>query len=470
MKRAPGSIRRRGATWSLRYVVDGAQIEESAGTGDERAARALLAQRRREIRDGTWTRAEQRTGNTVRAYLEPWIERRDADGVCGIDDERRHVADFIAAHGNKSLDEVRRLDVKSWVATVAAREKRGGGLRAPRTINNCYSTIATAFHDAVRDGLLLATPCTLTTRRGELPKKRDANPKWRTEAVYSREEAEQLVSDDRIPLDRRILYLLQLATGARSSEANAITWAMYDAAALPLGRITIAVQTDGASASRETKTLTVREVPAVPLLASQLADWKRVGFPMTFGWHPRLSDPIVPARASKFDAVRFRGKHTWDTLIDDMERIGMRRVPSPRHAMRATFLTMLELDGAAMGIASRATHAARGDVVSGYLRPQWADVCREVGKLRLEIRRSAKVLTLPLRKAVGDAAIPSASAGAIDSESRDGEGGSSLRVVGKSMGNEGSGAGKPPRSNNNPSGRDRDRTCDPLRVKQLLCR
>jgi len=449
VKRDVGTLRKRGDVYFLRYHIDGRRYEESAGTGDEREAKRVLAQRRREIREGTWTPPTKRVGAellSVAGYLTAWIEGRRAMGVRDLSGERRHVASFVEALGKKPLGEVIRSDVKEWIASVAAKPKKTGAPRAPRTVICFYSTIATAFHDAVRDEKISRTPCTLTTRRGELPTKRDASPKWRSEAVYTRAEAEQLFSDERIPIDRRALYALQLLTGARSGEANGLTWGMYDTTTEPLGRITIAVQADGASAQRETKTLAVKEVPCHSVLASVLSTWRLEGFPLVFGWHARPSDPIVPARSSKRDAVHFRGKHTWDTLINDMERIGMRRVPSARHAMRATFLSLLEVDGAAMGIASRATHSAQGDVLRGYLRPQWTDVCREIAKLRIELRSGAKVIALPARRAASGTQNRGSDRGSEGTEQANGS--ESLAIVG---------------------GRDRDRTCDPLRVKQLLC-
>lgn len=63
----------------------------------------------------------------------------------------------------------------------------------------------------------------------------------------------------------------------------------------------------------------------------------------------------------------------------------VRRVPSARHAQRATFLTLLEADGANMAIARRATHRAPTDVVGGYIRSTWAQVCDEISKLALAL-------------------------------------------------------------------------------------
>ncbi len=36
--------------------------------------------------------------------------------------------------------------------------------------------------------------------------------------------------------------------------------------------------------------------------------------------------------------------------------------------------------------------------MGGYVRVQWADVCREISKLRLVLRKGAKVIALPVAK------------------------------------------------------------------------
>jgi integrase len=418
-RRETGGVRKRGAVWWIYYRVDGRQIDESAETGDERVARSLLAQRRRELRDGTWKPPTERAAAarveearraleaalaaapeaaplTVRAYLESWIARRQRTGVVKAHDEERlfavHVYPVI---GTMPLVDVKRAHIREVVerATTHVSEATGRVL-APRTVLHVYRTLATAFADARDDELIASTPCTLRTRKGELPAKRDRDPAWRAEAVFTRDELEQLISDERIPLDRRVYYALLGLGGLRSSEAASVPWRAYDAAARPLGRLVVATQAEDGETAGETKTGEVRDVPVVPALASLLAEWRGSGFAMLLGWRPRPDDPIVPSRASSRDRVLFRSKKMLERLGEDLAAIKLRAVPSPRHALRATFLSLLEVDGANMAIARRATHAAPTDVVGGYIRVRWDDVCREVGKLRVELRRGAKVIAI----------------------------------------------------------------------------
>ena len=59
------------------------------------------------------------------------------------------------------------------------------------------------------------------SKRGELPKRVDKDPKWRASAIFTREELEQLISDVRVHPDRRVLYGLLGLAGLRIGEAAA---------------------------------------------------------------------------------------------------------------------------------------------------------------------------------------------------------------------------------------------------------
>jgi integrase len=402
-----GGVYRRGGLFWIWYTVDGARHFESAHTADRRAAQSLLAEREREVREGTWIAPRERKAApaapsapvlTVGAYLDTWIARRRENAVRNVRTEAQMFADHVKpAIGELPLAALEMTHVRDLVARLqrATSEKTGRVLSA-RTVLHVYRTLALALKDATREKLIAASPCTLETRKGELPKKRDRDPRWRAQAVYTREELERLLTDERIPSDRQVLYGLQALAGLRAMEAAGRRWRDYDASAQPLGRLLVASQADGADGERSTKTEEVRETPVVPALAALLESWRREGFPLLFGRHPTPDDPIVPSRDdAKGRSFRSRSA-MFDRLKEDRERIGLRAVPAAQHSLRASFLSLLELAGANLAIARRATHAAPSDVVGGYVRVQWADVCREVGKLAIELRADAPVVALPV--------------------------------------------------------------------------
>jgi integrase len=410
-RRQTGNVRKRGRVWWIWYHHDGQRYDESTKQGDEREARRLLKQRRGEIAAGTWEPRSERKPRTVEAYAEEWIARREASGVRNVTDEAVWLRKWLLpCVGRKALTDVTRSEIAGVIQRMQSTESAiTGRPYAPRTILHCYSTIRLLFDDALVGGAIVATPCTLRTRRGELPKKRDADPRWRSRSIYTRDEAGTLISSETIPQDRRIYYALQFLAGLRSGETAARRWSDLDTDAEPLGRLLVWNQiVDGEE--RATKTGDVREVPVHPTLAAMLAEWKLSGFAFYFGRHPRPDDYIIPSR-------RGPKMPRTDTMLpklkDDLDRVGMRKAGRARHAMRATFLTLLEVDGANMTIASRATHKSQavGGAVGGYLRSGWADLCHEIAKLNLTTLRGEVI------------ALPKVAAATLRDSNRDSEGG-----------------------------------------------
>ncbi len=399
-RRDTGGVYLRGEVYWIHYRVAGERFFESAETADKRGAQSLLARRRRELREGTWTRPKEASGATltVARWAEEWIARRhDANVHTAGDEETRLRMWVIPRLGDKPIADVKRSDVRDVIAEMQrTMSPTTGRPYAARTVLHVYGVMRLLFGDALADGLIAASPCTLRTRKGELPVKRDADPQWRAQAIYTRDEAEMLISDERIPHDRRVYYALQLFTGMRAQEVAARRWRDLDFGAEPLGRMLVWSQAVK-HAERPTKTGEVKSVPIHPTLAAILGEWRLQGFALFFGRHPQPDDLIVPNR---HDVRTPRAKKQLVRLKDDLERLGLRSEGRGRHAMRATFLTLLESDGANMAIARRTTHAAPSDVVSGYIRTSWTDLCREVAKLRLDLRRGVVV---PIkRKAASD--------------------------------------------------------------------
>jgi len=103
--------------WWIYYRVDGKRYDETTGQGDERVARSVLAQRRREIREGTWKPPAEREALTVSAYAERWLEGRRAAGVRVVRDEETRLRSWVLPLiGGKALDKVTRSDVRDVMA------------------------------------------------------------------------------------------------------------------------------------------------------------------------------------------------------------------------------------------------------------------------------------------------------------------------------------------------------------------
>lgn len=371
----------------IRHGLSSRTARESAGD-NLRSASALLAQRKREIRDDTWRPTSQggsAHGVTLAAYVEKWIALRTASGVRSLRNEsqrlRQHIVPVL---GDKRLTEIRRQDVRDLVAAFQSTpSKATGKLPAPRMVHRIYEDLRTLYAYAVEvDEIVPVSPCTLKVKRGELPKKKDADPRWRAGAVFTREEVERLLSDREVELPHRVNYALMFLTGSRVGEVVALKWSDYDPAAEPLGRIVFATQHGG----EETKTETPREVPVHPVLASVLATWKLEGFALYVGRRPRPDDYIVPRIRTKGpDKIPYQAAKTvWRHLQEDLARLGFRR--RRVHDSRRTLITLARVDGARPDLLHWITHGSSAGMIDLYSTPPWPTLCEQIACLRIALR------------------------------------------------------------------------------------
>jgi integrase len=233
-------------------------------------------------------------------------------------------------------------------------------------------------------------------KRGELPKKIDKDPEWRAQAIYTKDEVQQLIGDPRIPVERRVLWSLKALAGLRHGEAAALRWRHYDVAMEPLGRLTIAMSFDShLLEEKRTKTETTRYVPVHPLLAEILKTWREQHWETHFGRKPVADDFIVPGP----EMVPVNKNDACGALKFDLKTLGLRVAAGKfrsrgGHDLRSWFKTATIEDGADSDLIRRCTHAPPKDVDSGYKRFSWSTYCREVAKLSISLKSFGGVLTL----------------------------------------------------------------------------
>jgi integrase len=306
---------------------------------------------------------EPGTPITVAQYTTRWLKEREAlHHVSQKDEACRLNKHMVPRIGHMLLDEVRPRHIREFVLDL-----RQGPL-APRTIYHVYQTTALLFRTAVIEELIDATPCMVS--RGVLPKKVDKDPNWRNGAIYTREEVEQLISDSRIPEDRRVLYALKGLAGLRHGEAAGLRWSHYDQQAQPMGALNLG----------KTKTAVPRRVPVHPTLARVLAEWKLAGWERTYGRMPTPDDLITPTR----NMTERTAQETPKQLHEDQDLLKMRRRRG--HDLRRTFITLVQVDGARRDLLEAVTHGPRGDIVSIYTTFPWPALCAEVEKLKISLR------------------------------------------------------------------------------------
>ncbi len=188
--------------------------------------------------------------------------------------------------------------------------------------------VSTLFRDAVADELIEQTPFLL--KSSDKPTIADKDREWRDTAEYTREELEALISDPRIPQNRRVWWALGLLTGMRSGETAALHWRHLDNKELPLQLLRVVGSYNPKHrVVKSTKTDRPRRVPVHPVLAQML-------------------------RRRRF------------------------------HDARSTFITLGTVDGAEEVWLERVTHNAKGNIVNQYRRNSWLRMCEAVSCLRIQ--------------------------------------------------------------------------------------
>jgi integrase len=360
--------------WWVAWYENGGRRQTSTGLLLEDKAKAEAVKRRIEEELAKCAALGEKSPGTVGAWRKTWLKQRATDGVASVKDDAARLK-----HA-RELDSLRLEEVTpKHIRELVLRLKREGRL-APRTVRHVYSTLSLMFRDAVIEGHLRATPCVL--RRGDLPAKKDADPTWRDGAVFSRAEVEQLLSDARVPEERRALYAVLFCGGLRIGEVAALRWRHYEPDLQPLGKLLVAL-----SYNRKTATVKgvkvegrTRQVPVHPVLAAALASWRLGGWERYVGHAPQAEDLLLP---------NYRGAHLRDpvvhaNLLRDLEALGLRarRV----HDARRTFISLAMADGARKDVLRWVTHGPSGDVVDAYTTLPWTALCAEVGKLHLTPR------------------------------------------------------------------------------------
>lgn len=370
-----GFIYRRAGTscwWVTYYDEKGKRRQASSRNKDEAFARRFLASLERKV-SAARSAGIDLEELTVAKYAERWLKDRELRGVAAWKDDKGRLAHALPVLGPKPIEDVKPADIRAFMA-----ELRAQGELAPRTVRHVYATLRVMFSDAVAEELIRATPCNLKERRGEIPKKQDADLSWREGAVFERSEVERLISDQRIPADRRTVYALLFLGGLRIGEVAARTWADWDERAEPLTRLAVRTSYNRKQKRvKGVKTDRPRDVPVHPVLERMLAEWREHGWRELMKREPKAEDLLVPSRTG----INLRDPVVHERLQADLKLLGLR--PRRVHDARRTFISLALADGARRDILRWVSHGPEGDIVSAYTSLPWDALCAEVVKLRL---------------------------------------------------------------------------------------
>lgn len=388
---------KRGTLW-LDYLDESGKRHRVATQykpGDEHLAQSILDKYERMI-EGRKREIARGNLKTFEAVAMEWLKKKEAKGHSLRGERYRMSKIILPAFGGKPIDSIKQIHVEEWLDRLRVTSSHMGGMLSPGSIRLLFVSIKAIFKFAIAKGLITYNPCSNV----ETPRQEDKDPMWRSSAIYSREEAEILFSDERLPSDAKIKNAIMFLAGLRYGEMIALTWDDYDPLAKPLGKLSITKSYDSAEKIlRPTKTKVPRDVPVHPELAKILAEWKLGGYEDYCGLTPRRDRLIIPSIKSTFR------KHTTDQqhFHKHLEMLGMRH--RRQHDARRTFISLALADGAQPHVLKWVTHGVNHSraVMDLYTTLPWETLCSSVAVLKLS-RRENQVIAL---KAFGTNLAPS---------------------------------------------------------------
>lgn len=395
----PPGVRRRRNVYEIYYGgPDGRRVQETVGS-DLREAVRLRAARIEEVRAGTWVRADarKRESLTFDAWADTWLDKRASrpNPPRTLHDDAARLRDHVRpALGSIALEALTDDHVRALLSDLRSKvSPTTGKPLSPNTIHNVWGTLAKCLRDGARElakqGVAWVPPVAQLDD-GEAPMRVE-----RPRGAYSRDELESLITDARIPEDRRAFVCLLGLTGMRHDEAAGLRWRDVDFRAEPLPRIELTKQA-GDRPLKEDKRGTGkrREIPMHPTLRAVLEAWRTSGFARAYGRHPRPDDYLVPSVA---DVREYRvSRTTHKQIARDCRTLGI--PPRTVHELRNTFVQLASLDAPELeAVVATITHSVKPvhGAFNTYRGSRWLAACAVMERLDVRLVRQAKVVAMP---------------------------------------------------------------------------
>lgn len=391
----PWLFLRRGDVWTIVYPGPDGKPKQKAlrfrGQAEKGKAKAALAEFIRRQDAGVVLAGTGDDGPmTVARWANKWLERCRAKGLSSVDDYASRLKHHVLPHiGDLRIDAVTPDHVEDVMALAKG---------APRSRRHVYDAMRAMFNKATKrshdaDGkptpaLIESSPCQID--EDDLPKKVDANPAWRSKAVFTREEIRLLTTSTLVPLPRRVLYAVSFMGGSRFGETSALLWHHYVPDMLPLAQLKFETSWNSKkNIIKGTKGDRPRAMPVIPELKEIIDEWHAHGWAEMMGRPPGPNDILIPTE---------RGSHrncstSWKQLNGtptkkgrsavpgDLEQLGLR--PRRQHDARRTFISLARGAGADTTLLRYCTHGPSREIMDVYSEIPWVDLCREVGKLQI---------------------------------------------------------------------------------------
>lgn len=350
-------------------------------------AKQRFAELKRDARDGIVTsRQRVQREATLADYLEHFEHAQQRKGRRN----RQRECNQLRLHVLPGLGTRRLRDVSPADVSDLLWELYEGGLSA-KSIANLKGTLSSLYSRAVFERRVDMNPCKMIPN-GELPRVGD-NP-W---PKFERREVEQLLTDERIPADRRVLYSVSFFLALRIGEACGLRFSDWDRSLEPLGGVIVDKQYQGEAlkGSRD-DFVAARRVPVHSELARILAWWKLGGFHAVYHRHPSEDDVLVPRIGA--DTQARSQSQAYKALVTDMAVLGVPHRPGrATHAFRKAFASMA-CDDDAGGMANQdvvkaLTHTGKSrDVFERYKQWSWGTYCNAVRCVAIDLPAPGQVI------------------------------------------------------------------------------
>ena len=368
---------------ALQLVIyyDGKRLRRVTGfkVGQEAEAEKMLAVVLEELRHPVVDKGPPAEPGSVREWGEKWIEDRKAREKLEWIHEETHLRFYLyPVMGDRPLASVTNSTMLTWARSLERTLGPSGKAPSSKYIRKIASTVRALFKEAVRQEILAHSPCNWDD--SDLPEM-EANNRV-IGSGFELEQVKALISDPRVPEDRRTLYALEFLTGMRTGEAAARTWADWEETFRDdLGRLIAATAYNTRhKLLKPTKTRVEKWIPVHPTLAAILRAWRAEGFEQFTGRKPTPEDLIVPSAGGKFRS----NSSSWRWFKEDLERLG---IPHQRHyESRSSFINLAEAAGADRSDVALLTHASIGQAKDLYRRiaQLWPRLCRAVLMIKID--------------------------------------------------------------------------------------
>jgi len=296
---------------------------------------------------------------------------------------RQHAAILAERFGDLAPTALDAPRLRPWV-----RELRAAN--SPSRTRNIFNSLGKMLEDARAEGWTDApNGCRLSEVRAELPAVEA--PEDDDKARHSEAEAARLVFDARVPIERRLRYLLAFTTGMRDGELAGLRWsstvAEHDVPALKVKDQIARYGDEGWATRRATKTRAGRRtIPLHPAAVAALDAWRESGWRTFVGRAPTDADPILPSPEG--EAWRPRSS---DLLREDLATVGLPDAwgqgaePFEFRSTRRSFASWLEAHDVPGDHADRLLgHAGASVRRRHYSAGDLAALARAVATIRLE--------------------------------------------------------------------------------------